>query len=121
MKFHEQQFQVRLTVSREKLRATMGQLGSTLTKLRLDGDDLLLGHHQERGVDPEPAYALDTGLGRQVGQGLEGSEVLGATVGVARVIYAVGTDVNIKGTQGLGPGEGQGGYALFVGRLGYSI
>ena len=46
-------------------------------------DDLGLGERDQRGVDAEATAAFDAGLGREVGEVLEGGDVLGAAVGVA--------------------------------------
>src|SRR4051794_1629332 len=71
--------------------ATVGQAVID-PQLQAAPDDLVLGQGQQRGVDAEPAGPLDAGLGGQVGQGLEGVQVFGAAVGVARVIDAVDPD-----------------------------
>jgi serine/threonine protein kinase/Tfp pilus assembly protein PilF len=71
------------------------------------GDDAVLGHRQERGVDPEGAAALDAGLRRQVGHHLEGAEVLGPAVGIAGVVHAVGAEEEVEGAERFGPGQGQ--------------
>src|SRR6185503_6281989 len=57
--------------------------------LRALADDLRLGHAHERRLDGE-AMPLDRSPGREVRHALEGVQVFGAAIGIARIVDRVG-------------------------------
>ncbi len=59
-------------------------------------------------MNSEFQSAFDAGLGRQVGQALEGLDVFGAAIGISAVIDGIDAHEDVGRPDGLGKGQGQG-------------
>ena len=70
-------------------------------------DDFRFRQVDERSVYLEPR-TLDSSLGRECGEPLEGLDVLRPAVGITRVVERVGPDEHVPGIEHLGPRKRQG-------------
>jgi hypothetical protein len=68
-------------------------------------DDFGLAHLDQWGMDTITLTSLDTGGRGQIGQRLEGGDVLGPAVRIAGIVERIDPDEDVARLQHLGPGE----------------
>src|ERR1039458_6516361 len=65
--------------------------------------DLRLRQADQRRVNPDAQAAFDAGLGRQIGQALEGFDVFRTAIRITGVVQRIHTDEDVRRFQHLGP------------------
>jgi hypothetical protein len=71
-------------------------------------DDFGLGEVKQGGMDAEAALPFYRRPGGEIGHRFKGGDVLGAAVGITRVVEGVDADEEVEGAEHLGPAKGEG-------------